>query len=138
MMLDSTDLVEGLTKEQRLFKVACTVTVPSHKDLRDATLAVTQYAGQGTGKDGKEHTAQVSDCKEPRKKSDEFIKLHPDVLRIQYGMTVPRKVRSEPPPVMTELKHDLAVGFGNLLTTISNRASGISNSPRPSVNSPRP
>merc|ERR1711879_883987 len=107
--------------EQQLYRIPCQVKVESHKDLRDAELEI----------DGK----LFSECKEPRKKSDEEVRLHPDVVKIQYQIEVPRKVRQDRAPLMTSLKTDLAAGLG-LLSSIG-RGSGVGgNSPRPSGSVP--
>merc|ERR1712190_609002 len=100
MTLDSTDVIEGLTRAQQIFKKSCTVRIPNARHLDESTL---QIDGQ-----------YFRDLKDPRKKSDEAIAIAPDVLTMQYGIDVPHKYRSDPPPGLAAIQAKWLEGVDNV------------------------
>lgn len=81
--LETTDLVEGLKKDQIKYTKVCTVSLKDQKDLRTALLEI----------DGVEFHA----LKQKTAIAEENIVCEPEVLQMQYGITTPAKVRDEPP-----------------------------------------
>lgn len=99
ILLDSTDVVEGLTAAQRKFKRACVVTINNNRDLRDATLSIDDVL--------------FSDFREFQKKKEDHIVLDPEIFTMQYGIAIPKKVREEPPPGLAGLHQKWMDGVEN-------------------------
>jgi len=105
MVLDSTDLVEAFTPEKRRFKKACTVTIGNPRDLRQATLKVDDIL--------------FEELKAPRKQSDGgSIVLEPEILQMQYGVAVPKKVRQDAPPGLAGIHQKWMEGVENVQTIV--------------------
>lgn len=98
--LDTTEIVEGIAKENQIFKKACTVSIPNVRDLSESKLDI-----DGT---------LYRDLKEPRKKSEDAMHLTVEVLKMQYGIEVPRKIRNDPPPGLAAIQQKWMEGVENI------------------------
>jgi len=88
--LESTDLVEALSPEQIKYQKVCVVSLTDSRDLTSALLEI----------DG----VEFNQMKEAVSISEENIACDPEVLQMQYGITVPTKVRDEPPTGLKALQ----------------------------------
>merc|ERR1711920_390006 len=105
IILDTTDEVEAIPKAKQVFKVPCTVTIKNPRDLSESILEV----------DG----VNFSSLKEPRKKSEDALHLTPEVLKAQYGIDVPRKIRTEVPPGLANVQQKFIEGADNVKAAIA-------------------
>jgi len=89
-MLDSTDVLEVLPRDSLKYTRICRVTIQDQKDLRTAAFDV----------DGIEFglLKQASGSDEPG------LKVEPEVLQMQYGLTMPTKVKDVPPTVLQAMQ----------------------------------
>jgi len=93
LTLETTDLLEGLEREQIKYTKVCTVSAMNPRDLKTATLEI----------DG----VSFHEMREKASFAEESIACDPDVLRLQYGLAVPVKVRDEPPKGLAALQGKL-------------------------------
>uniref|UniRef100_A0A7S1MC60 Uncharacterized protein n=1 Tax=Alexandrium catenella TaxID=2925 RepID=A0A7S1MC60_ALECA len=92
-MLDSTDLVEVLPRDQIKYTKNVRVTVPDPKDFRTAVLDI----------DGVEFAM----LKHASTASEAMIECEPEVLKMQYGIPLPTKVKDLPPTAFEVLQSKL-------------------------------
>merc|ERR1711870_61986 len=75
-------------------------TVPNVRDLSESVLDI-----DGT---------KYRDLKEPRKKSEDAMQLTVEVLKMQYNIEVPRKIRHDPPPGLAAIQQKWLEGVENI------------------------
>merc|ERR1712039_168261 len=98
--LDTTDVVEAIDKSAQIYKIPCTVAIPNVRDLGESMLTI----------DGKPYR----ELKEPRKASEDPMHLTVEVLKMQYGIDVPRKIRNDPPPGLAAIQQKWMEGVENI------------------------
>jgi len=93
LTLETTDLVEVLPRDKIKYTRNCRVTIQSQKDLGSATLDI----------DG----VDFGELKPAAACPETNMECEPEVLQMQYGLTVPPKVREVPPSVMQAMQSKL-------------------------------